>query len=73
MGYKGGKARDIDLRNEARGCYPHLKLALTRSIDWILIRQENDGLVKYATPIEFGTAEGGTILARFTRQAIHPT
>lgn len=54
-------------------CYPHLKLVLTRSIDWILIRQEYDELVKYATAIQSGTAEAEAILARFTRQATHPT
>jgi TnpA family transposase len=53
--------------------YPGLKPVLTRSIDWALIRQEYDELVKYATAIGSGTAETEAILARFTRQTTHPT
>jgi TnpA family transposase len=34
--------------------YPRLKPVLTRSIDWALIRQEYDELVKYATAIGSG-------------------
>lgn len=53
--------------------YPNLKLVLNRPIDWTLIRQEYDELVKYATAIRSGTAEAEAILARFTRQATHST
>lgn len=53
--------------------YPHFKPILSRAIDWPLIRQEYDQLVKYATAIQSGTAEAEAILARFTRQATHPT
>jgi TnpA family transposase len=52
---------------------PALEAVLTRSIDWALIRQEYNELVKYATAIGLGTAEAEAILARFTRQATHPT
>lgn len=53
--------------------YPNLKPVLHRPIDWQLIRQEYDELVKYASAIQSLTAEAESILARFTRQATHPT
>lgn len=53
--------------------YPQLKPVLNRPIDWQLIRQEYDELVKYASAIQSLTADAEAILARFTRQATHPT
>ena len=54
--------------------YPHLRHVLTRPIDWELIRQQYDEMVKYATALRLGTAETEAILRRFTRANIqHPT
>jgi TnpA family transposase len=54
--------------------YPHLRHVLTRPIDWELIRQQYDEMVKYATALRIGTAETEAILRRFTRANIqHPT
>src|SRR4051794_14285335 len=54
--------------------YPHLWHVLTRPIDWELIRQQYDEIVKYATALRLGTAETEAILRRFTRNNIqHPT
>ena len=54
--------------------YPHLQPVLTKPIDWELIRQQYDQMVKYATALRLGTAETEAILRRFTRNNIqHPT
>jgi TnpA family transposase len=54
--------------------YPRLRHVLTRPIDWELIRQQYDEMVKYATALRLGTAETEAILRRFTRNNIqHPT
>jgi TnpA family transposase len=54
--------------------YPHLQLILQRAIDWELIAQQYDEMVKYATALRLGTAEAEAILRRFTRQNLqHPT
>ena len=54
--------------------YAHLKPVLTRAINWELIRQQYDQMVKYATALRLGTAETESILRRFTRTNIqHPT
>jgi TnpA family transposase len=54
--------------------YPNLQLVLTRPINWDLIRQEYDQMVKYATALRLGTAETEAILRRFTRNNLqHPT
>jgi len=56
------------------GAYPNLALILTRPIDWELIRQQYDEMVKYATALRLGTAEAEAILCRFTRENTqHPT
>ena len=41
---------------------------LTRPIDWELIEQQYDEMVKYATALRRGTAEAEAILRRFTRE-----
>ena len=47
---------------------------LTRPINWELIRQQYDEMVKYATALRLGTAETEAILRRFTRSNVqHPT
>jgi TnpA family transposase len=54
--------------------YPNLQPVLTRPIDWELIRQQYDEMVKYATALRLGTAETEAILRRFTRANVqHPT
>ncbi len=54
--------------------YPNLLEILTRPINWPLIRQQYDQMVKYATALRIGTAEPEAILSRFTRANLkHPT
>lgn len=54
--------------------YPHLQPVLTRPINWELVRQQYDQMMKYATALRFGTAETEAILKRFTRNNLkHPT
>jgi TnpA family transposase len=54
--------------------YPNLQPLLTRPINWDLIRQQYDEMVKYATALRLGTADSEAILKRFTRGNLkHPT
>ena len=54
--------------------YPNLAPVLTKAIDWDLIRQQYDQLLKYVTALRLGTANAESILRRFTRNNIqHPT
>lgn len=53
--------------------YPLLAPALTRPIRWVLVEQNYDQMIKYATAIRQGTASTEAILRRFTRSASHPT
>ncbi len=54
--------------------YPNLGPVLTRPINWELITQQYDEMVKFATALRLGTAESEAILRRFTRTGIqHPT
>jgi TnpA family transposase len=54
--------------------YPNLQAVLKRAIDWKLIKQQYDQMVKYATALRLGTAETEAILRRFTRSNLqHPT
>ena len=54
--------------------YTHLEPILTRAINWDLIRQQYDEIIKYTTALRLGTAEPEAILRRFTRaDAMHPT
>ena len=54
--------------------YPNLREILTKPIDWELIRQQYDQMVKYVTAVRLGTAETESILQRFTRSNVqHPT
>lgn len=59
------------------GCsdeYANLKDVLTRPINWELIRQQYDEMVRYATALRLGTAQAEAILRRFTRGNLqHPT
>src|SRR5229473_2109681 len=54
--------------------FPNLQPVLRRPINWELIRQQYDQMVKYATALRLGTAETEAILKRFTRNNLkHPT
>jgi TnpA family transposase len=54
--------------------YPRLRPVLTRPVDWDLIRQQYEEMIKYATALRLGTAEADALLKRFTRHnAQHPT
>ncbi len=58
----------------APDAYPALQAVLTRPIDWALIAQQYDQIVKYATALRLGTAAAADILRRFTRANLqHPT
>jgi TnpA family transposase len=47
--------------------YPALAPILTRAINWDLIGQQYDEMVKYTTALRIGTADPEAILRRFTR------
>lgn len=54
--------------------YPNIECILTRGIDWELIAQQYDEMVRYATALAERTADPDTILRRFTRNNVqHPT
>jgi TnpA family transposase len=56
--------------------WPKLAPVLSaRAIDWDLIAQQHDQMVKYATALRLGTAEAEQVLRRFTRGGgpKHPT
>ncbi len=53
--------------------YPNLAPVMSRTIDWDLIAQQYDQLVKYATALRLGTADTEDILRRFNRTNVqHP-
>lgn len=57
-----------------RSRYPHLAPVLAKPIDWDLIAQQYDQMVKYSTAMKLGTADTEDILRRFTRNNLqHPT
>ena len=54
--------------------YPNLRPILSRPIDWTLIRNQYDQIVRFASALRMGTAETESILRRFTRSNLrHPT
>jgi TnpA family transposase len=56
------------------GAYANLSCILTRSIDWELIEQQYDEMVRYGTALIERTADPETIMRRFTRSNVqHPT
>lgn len=58
----------------AKNAYPHLEQVLSRAINWDLIEQQYDQMIKYATALRVGTAQPEAILRRFTRDNVqHPT
>jgi TnpA family transposase len=59
---------------ETDDTYEHLTPILTRPINWTLIRQQYDEMVKFSTALRLGTADAESILRRFTRTGVqHPT
>ena len=62
---------DMDLASELKNLE---SILAKRSINWDLIRQQYDQMVKYATALKLGTADTEAILKRFTKQNVkHPT
>ena len=61
--------------SEQRKDFPNLDTVLSKAINWDLIRQQYDQMVKYATALRLGTAEAEAILKRFRRNTspLHPT
>ena len=54
--------------------YPNLACILARPIDWALVEQQYDEMVRYTTAMAERTADPEAILRRFTRgNAGHPT
>jgi TnpA family transposase len=54
--------------------YENLHPILTRVINWDIIGNQYDEMIKYATALRLGTAETEAILQRFTRNNLqHPT
>lgn len=53
--------------------YSHLHPVLSRPINWDLIRQQYEQIIKFATALRLGTASAEAILKRFTRDTKHPT
>jgi TnpA family transposase len=58
-----------------REAYPCLKPILGRAINWELIRQQYDEMVKFAAALKVGSADPEDILRRFTKENTpkHPT
>jgi TnpA family transposase len=60
--------------NGMKGRLLNLTPVLTRAIDWKIIEQQYDEIVKYATAMRVGTSDPETILRRFSRtDVLHPT
>ena len=56
------------------GRWENLQPVLTRPIDWGLVRDQYDQMVRFASALKVGTAEAESILRRFTRSNLkHPT
>lgn len=54
--------------------YSNLTHILARSINWTLIENQYEQIIKYTTALKLGTADAETIMRRFTRNNIqHPT
>ena len=53
--------------------YVNLQPILTRTINWEIIEQQYDELIKFATALRLGTADAESILRRFTKSNVqHP-
>ena len=49
--------------------YANLQLILSKPIDWELVRQQYDQMIKYTTALRLGTAETEAILRRLYQHA----
>ncbi|UJB73025.1 Tn3 family transposase (plasmid) [Acaryochloris sp. 'Moss Beach'] len=57
-----------------KAAYPNLRLILSKAIDWELVTQQYDQMIKYAAALQARTAEVEDILRRFGRTEVkHPT
>jgi TnpA family transposase len=71
---KAISAQKLYLPEPGSGSYPHLACILARPIDWDLIEQQYDEMVRYTTALAERTADPEAILRRFTRANVqHPT
>ena len=59
-------AEALPARYGTAGRVSNLAPVLTKAIDWYLIRQQYDQLVKYVTALRLGAAAAESILRRFT-------
>lgn len=58
-------------RPDSREAYANLELVMvSRSINWELIEQQLDAMVKHAVALKIGMTDAESILRRFTRCAI---
>lgn len=56
------------------GSYANLQPILTRPINWSLIAEQYEEMVKYATALKQGMADSEAVLRQFTRNGVqHPT
>jgi len=56
------------------GQFENIELILTRPIDWKIIAEQYDQIIKYTSALKQGIADPESILRRFTRNNIqHPT
>jgi TnpA family transposase len=54
--------------------YTNLQPVLSRPINWEIIEQQYDELIKFTTALRLGTADAESILRRFTKNNVqHPT
>ena len=61
-------------RAKAGQVYPNLAPVLaSRAIDWELIEQQYDTMVKHAVAMKRGMADAESLLRRFTRASVQPT
>lgn len=59
---------------ESASTLPDERAGSTRPINWELIREHYDEMIKYATALRLGTAQPGDILRGFIRNNLqHPT
>lgn len=60
--------------NEIKDELTNLTPVVTRSINWDIIREQYDQMIKYTTALRIGTAETEAIMKRFTKSNLqHPT
>jgi TnpA family transposase len=73
VGDRASFAEALPARYGTAGGVSNLASVLTEAIDWDLIRQQYDQLVKEVTAQRLGAAAARSILGRFTHNDQHPT